>query len=51
MQKNRLRSKRKQLFNKEVKSYLHDDNYIRVQYVKYADDILVGVRGPKFIAE
>ena len=51
MQENRRRSKRRQLFNQGIKPYLHDGNYIRVRYIRYADDILIGVRGPKLIAE
>ena len=51
MQKNRIRSKRRQLFNQGIKPYLHDGNYVRVRYIRYADDILIGVRGPKLIAE
>jgi retron-type reverse transcriptase len=51
MQENRTRSKRRQLFNQGIKPYLHDGNFIRVRYIRYADDILIGVRGPKLIAE
>jgi group II intron reverse transcriptase/maturase len=51
MQNNRMRAKRRQLFNQGIKPYLHDGNYIRVRYVRYVDDILIGVRGPKVIAE
>ena len=51
MQNNRIRSKRRQLFNQGVKPYLHDGNFIRIQYVRYVDDILIGVRGPKIVAE
>lgn len=51
MQENRLRTKRRQLFNKGIKPYLHDGNFIRVRYIRYADNILIGVRGPKLIVE
>lgn len=51
LQTRRLRSKRRILFNKGIKPYLHDGNFIRVRYIRYADDFLIGVRGPKFVAE
>lgn len=51
IQNNFKRSRRRQLFNKGIKPYLHDGNYIRVRYIRYADDILIGVRGPKIVAE
>jgi group II intron reverse transcriptase/maturase len=51
MQNNLKRSRRRQLFNKGIKPYLHDGNYIRMRYIRYADDILIGVRGPKISVE
>jgi retron-type reverse transcriptase len=51
IQENRMQSKRRQLFNQGIKPYLHDGNFIRVRYIRYADDILIGVRGPKVIVE
>lgn len=45
------RGNRRQLFNKGIKPYLHDDNYIRLKYIRFADDFLMGVRGSKKIAE
>ena len=45
------RSRRRQLFNKGIKPYLHDGNYIRMRYLRYADAILIGIRGPKLVAE
>lgn len=50
LQQNIRRYRRKSLFNQGVKPYLHDGNYIRVRYIRYVDDILVGVRGPKKVA-
>jgi len=51
LQNCQVRSKRKNLFNKGIKPYLHDENFIRVRYIRYTEDFLIGVRGPKFIAE
>nr|UBY46120.1 hypothetical protein [Porphyridium purpureum] len=48
---NKLYTKRRQLYNKGTKEYLHDDNYIRVWYVRHAQNILVGVVGSKLLAE
>lgn len=44
------RGNRRQLFNKGIKPYLHDDNYIRLKYIRFADNFLMGVRGSKKIA-
>lgn len=41
--------RRKKLFNKGIKPFLHDGNFIRVKYSRYLDNILIGVRGPKSI--
>jgi len=45
------RDRRRQLFNKGIKSYLHDGNYIRMRYIRYANDFLVGIRAPKPVAK
>lgn len=45
------RGNRRQLFNKGIKPYLHDDNYIRLKYIRFAYDLLIGARGSKKIAE
>lgn len=50
LQENIRRYRRKTLFNRGIKPYLHDGNYIRVRYIRYVDDILIGVRGPKKVA-
>lgn len=42
---------RRQLFNKGIKPYLHDDNYIRLKYIRFVNDLLIGVRGSKKIAK
>jgi len=44
------KSKAKQLANEGIKRIINDDNYIRIKYVRYADDFIVGVRGSKEIA-
>lgn len=31
--------------------YLHDKNYIRLHYVRYADDFIMGLNGPKIYCE
>lgn len=51
LQQNIKRYRKKKLFNQGIKPYLHDGNYIRVCYIRYVDDILIGVRGPKHIVE
>ena len=50
-QDNIRRYRRKKLFNKGIKPYLHDGNFIRVRYIRFVDDLLIGIRGPKIIAE
>lgn len=40
-------SKKKVAFNKGLRYTLVNDNFIRVKYVRYADDFIVGVRAPK----
>jgi hypothetical protein len=44
------KSKAKQLANEGIKRIINDDNYIRIKYVRYADDFIIGVRGSKEIA-
>lgn len=51
LQQNIKRYRRKKLFNQGIKPYLHDNNYIRVRYIRYIEDILIGVRGPKQIVK
>lgn len=45
------RNKRKHLFNKGIKPYLIDHNYLRMKYVRYAEDFLVGIQAPKPIVK
>lgn len=45
------RSRKKKLFNKKVKPYLHDSNFIRVKYIRYIDSVLIGLRGSKQVGE
>ena len=49
MKENTFCYRRKKLFNKGIKPFLHDGNFIRVKYVRYLDIILTGVRGSKSI--
>jgi hypothetical protein len=44
------KSKAKKLANEGIKRIINDDNFIRIKYVRYADDFIVGVRGSKEIA-
>lgn len=39
--------KKRQALKKELRYTLFDDNYVRVKYVRYADDFIVGVRASK----
>lgn len=50
-QNNIKRSRCKKLFNQGIKPYLYDNHYIRVRYIRYIDNILIGIKGPKSIAE
>ena len=45
------RRKRKEAHKAGLRYIKIDGNYIRVKYLRYADDILIGVRGPKPLAE
>lgn len=45
-----LRIKRKKAHKLGLRYTKVDDNYIRVKYIRYADDILIGVRAAKSIA-
>nr|YP_010338936.1 putative reverse transcriptase protein [Erythrolobus coxiae]UNJ19008.1 putative reverse transcriptase protein [Erythrolobus coxiae] len=50
-ERTRLRSKkRREAFNIKLYTKLNDDSYVRVKYVRYADNFIVGVRGSKKIA-
>jgi retron-type reverse transcriptase len=44
------KSKAKRLANEGIKRIINDDNYIRIKYLRYADDFIIGVRGSKEIA-
>jgi len=45
-----LEVRRREARAKGITPTLLDDNYIRIKYVRYADDFIVGVRGPKELA-
>lgn len=47
VRRNRVRARRKMAREKKIKPTILDDNFTRVKYVRYADDFIVGVRGPK----
>lgn len=42
-----INQKKRQALKKGLRYTLFDDNYIRVKYVRYADDFIVGVRADK----
>lgn len=44
------RSKARQLAKEGIKRVINDDTFVRVKYVRYADDFLIGVRGSKEVA-
>jgi hypothetical protein len=48
---NFLRRKRKEAHKLGLKYTKIDDSYIRVKYIRYADDLLIGVRGSKELAQ
>lgn len=50
VQKKIYSSKIRQLAKEGIKSTINDNNFIRVRYIRYADDFLIGVRGSKEIA-
>lgn len=47
LQNNIKRYRKKKFFNKGIKPFFHDGNFICVKYLRYVDDILIGVRSPK----
>lgn len=50
-ERTRLRAfKRREAHKKGLRYKLIDDSFIRVKFVRYADDLLVGIRGPKRLA-
>ena len=46
-----LRNKRKTAHKLGLRYTKIDGSFVRIKYVRYADDIIIGVRGPKSLAE
>lgn len=44
------RVRRRKAWTKGITPTILDENFIRVKYVRYANDFIVGVRGPKILA-
>ncbi len=43
--------KRKNLLHKKLTERINDPNFIRLKYLRYADDWLIGICGPRTLAE
>ena len=44
-------NKKSELYAKRISFYVHDDNqYVKVRYIRYADDFIVGVTGSRGLA-
>jgi group II intron reverse transcriptase/maturase len=51
IQKTITRSRRRQIDKRGIKRVVESEEYIRIKYVRYADDFIIGVRGSKELAE
>lgn len=50
IQKTITRSRKRQIEKRGIKRIIESEKFIRIQYVRYADDFIVGVRGSKKLA-
>lgn len=51
IQKTIARSRRRQIEKRGIKRVVESEEFIRIKYVRYADDFIIGVRGSKELAE
>jgi hypothetical protein len=51
IQKTIALSRRRQIEKRGIKRVVESEGFIRIKYVRYADDFIIGVRGSKELAE
>jgi len=51
IQKTITQSRRRQIEKRGIKRVVESEEFIRIKYVRYADDFIIGVRGSKELAE